>query len=174
MPMTVNGIGTMYYGRRNDSSYQGECRQCRQPATLRSYDTGHYFVVLFIPLIPLGKKRIIDECSRCQRHWVAKQGDYEVAQRKTIAAALEAYQDEPSAEKALQLHATLLGYGEHTQAAKFRAEATEAYPENGEFFGGLAAQLEQAARRRPVRVTRRRGNCGRTCSLSAWRWPTAG
>ncbi len=68
MPMTINGIGTHYYGRRNLQSRPGVCGPCGREVMLRSYETRLWFVVLFIPIIPLGRKQIIDECSRCSRH----------------------------------------------------------------------------------------------------------
>jgi (1->4)-alpha-D-glucan 1-alpha-D-glucosylmutase len=38
--------------------------------TLSTHDTILWFVFLMIPLIPLGRKRIIEQCKKCQRHHV--------------------------------------------------------------------------------------------------------
>ena len=62
MPTTYNGIGTHYYGKRNLEVENAQCEFCDNYGALESYETGLYFVVLFIPLIPLGRKQILDQC----------------------------------------------------------------------------------------------------------------
>ena len=57
MPSTVNGIGTWYYGKDNLVTRNDRCEFCGNYGELKSYDTTLYFVVVFIPLIPLGRKR---------------------------------------------------------------------------------------------------------------------
>jgi tetratricopeptide (TPR) repeat protein len=70
MPTTVNGIGTHYYGQRNLRIHQGQCENCGRVVTLRDYETRLCFVILLIPIIPLGRKQVINECPRCRRHRV--------------------------------------------------------------------------------------------------------
>ncbi|MCF6175130.1 MAG: tetratricopeptide repeat protein [Victivallaceae bacterium] len=68
MPSTINGIGTNYVGKKNVEKYHGVCEQCGYQGELSSYETGYWFVVLFIPIIPLGKKKILDYCPSCRTH----------------------------------------------------------------------------------------------------------
>ena len=68
MPSVVNGIGTWYYGKKNLCQYSGSCEFCGCEGELLSYDTTLYFTFVFIPVIPLGKKRIMSQCPNCQRH----------------------------------------------------------------------------------------------------------
>ena len=68
MPYTLNGIGTRYYGRRNASQANGTCQSCNRWAALSSYDTRECFCVLFIPVIPLRRFRIQNDCASCRRH----------------------------------------------------------------------------------------------------------
>src|SRR4051812_16732236 len=58
MPFIINGIGTWYYGKRHIHTYDGTCQFCGQVGPLASYDTTLFFVVVFLPVIPLGRKRI--------------------------------------------------------------------------------------------------------------------
>src|SRR5256885_16592503 len=95
MPQTVNGIGTHYWGKKNVSSYQGQCRSCKHIASLTSYDTRLYVVVLFIPIIPLGRKRIIDQCGRCTRHYAIAHKEWQVANQRS-AATLASYRKSPA------------------------------------------------------------------------------
>jgi hypothetical protein len=144
MPTTVNGIGTRYYGKRNRSVRTAACRSCNRVANLESYDTRLWFVVIFIPIIPLGRKRVIDACPICTRHFVASADAYEQARQLQVSAAQDQFRREPSPPAALQVHATLLGFHEREQAAKFRQTVRERFPADAELVAGLAAQLEHA------------------------------
>ena len=64
MPYTVNGIGTTYYGKKNLKSYQGRCEFCKRDGATQEYETIHWFVVVYVPIIPLGRKQIL-KLSNC-------------------------------------------------------------------------------------------------------------
>ncbi|MCP4215375.1 MAG: hypothetical protein GY765_12005 [bacterium] len=68
MPYTYNGIGTIYYGSKNYREYQGACSYCGFNGKMESYETMYFFVVLFIPVIPLGRRQILDNCPSCSHH----------------------------------------------------------------------------------------------------------
>ena len=57
MPSRVNGIGTWYWGRNNIIARNAKCEFCGNAARLTSYDTTLFFTLLFVPLIPLRRKR---------------------------------------------------------------------------------------------------------------------
>src|SRR5262249_3156437 len=99
MPSTVNGCGTWYYGKRNLQQYQGECRACKRTTTLTSYDPTLWVVVVMIPIIPLGKKRIVEQCSSCTRHVAMPLKDYEMAAGRVTALGAE-YRKNPTDPKA--------------------------------------------------------------------------
>ena len=88
MPTTINGIGTQYYGRRNPRVYEGVCDSCQRHVTLTDYETGYFFVVIFIPIIPLGKKQIIGECSSCRRHRVMPLREWERVREESLETGL--------------------------------------------------------------------------------------
>src|SRR6516162_8985803 len=123
MPSTVNGIGTTYYGTKNLSVRTGTCEFCRRVVNLRSYDTRLWFVVVFIPVIPLGRKRIFDQCPVCTKHRAMKANDYDDLKRARIVEVTEQFQADPSAQNALAAHATILQFREFDQADKFRKAA---------------------------------------------------
>src|SRR5688572_19503701 len=110
MPQAINGCGTWYYGKKNVQQYQGVCRTCKNHATLTSYDTRLYVVVLMIPIIPLGRRRIIEECSACTYHGAMPLADWQRAQKRadeTIAA----YRAKPTdAELAKEALGAVAGY----------------------------------------------------------------
>ncbi|NLL04395.1 MAG: hypothetical protein GX270_01085 [Clostridiaceae bacterium] len=84
MPYTFNGIGSWYYGKKNEHTHQGTCEFCGNSAKLSSYDTTKFFVFLFIPIIPLGEKRVIDQCSCCKKHRVVGLKEWEKHLKETV------------------------------------------------------------------------------------------
>ena len=89
MPTTYNGIGTHYYGKRNLEKEQGQCEFCQNYGELESYETGLYFVVLFIPLIPLGKKQILDQCTVCTQHRAMPLSEWMEFKENTIQSSTD-------------------------------------------------------------------------------------
>ena len=89
MPSSVNGIGTTYYGKRNLETETGTCEFCNREATLSTYETTHFFIVVFIPIIPLGKKQIIDDCSSCRRHRVTSAAEWQAVREEAIEKSTE-------------------------------------------------------------------------------------
>ncbi len=150
MPATYNGVGTLYYGKRNRSVRIAPCRSCGRVAHLESYDTRLWFVIIFIPVLPLGRKRIIDACPACTRHFVAGADEYEQARQLQVSAAQEEYRRSPSPLTALKLHGTLLAFHEIEQAESLRQSARQKFPTDGEMLVGMAAQLGQAAVYEPM------------------------
>jgi len=117
MPTTINGIGTHYYGKQNFRSYPGRCNSCGAETMLEDYETRLWFVVLFIPLIPLGKKQILAKCPRCSRHYAPTTDQWQQVQTQTIERDLAAVSEDPnSVGGMLQLFGTLTGFKRHEEA----------------------------------------------------------
>src|SRR5438552_3467829 len=111
MPSTVNGIGTWYWGKTNILTRNDRCEFCGQYRQLTSYDTTLYFVVLFLPVIPLGRKHIIDECPGCRRHRAASLKKWEAQKTKSLMDALELWQaDRANSEKAKKAAGVTLAF----------------------------------------------------------------
>lgn len=146
MPTTVNGIGTHYYGNRNRQIRKGQCRSCGHYGDLASYDTRLWFVVIFIPVIPLGRKRILDECPHCRRHYVAKADEFAIASQLNVSEGKEKYLSDPTPESALEAHGRMLGFHQHTEADDFRKEALARFPRDAGLRAGLASHLDQMGR----------------------------
>lgn len=101
MPFVVNGIGTWYYGKRRIHNARQTCEFCSRYTTLESYDTTLFFVVAFIPVLPLGQKRILRQCAACQKHRVLSRSQWEAAKARDCAAVLEQLERDPNDRGAL-------------------------------------------------------------------------
>lgn len=101
MPSTINGIGTWYYGKDNVFSYTDYCPHCNRYVTLSFYDTREWIVVLFIPVIPLGRKRIFDSCPACSKHRQMSLKKYLQAKESDYLEADQKFQENPDDPDAL-------------------------------------------------------------------------
>ena len=102
MPFTYNGIGTMYYGKKNVHDLRSTCNECNNYGLLSSYDTTCYFTFLYIPIIPLGKYRILEDCQYCRKHRYFKLSEWENLRRedmKEISHRLKESPDDPEVIK---------------------------------------------------------------------------
>jgi tetratricopeptide (TPR) repeat protein len=143
MPSTVNGIGTHYYGRKNVTVRSAQCKSCQRVGNLESYDTRLFFVVVFIPVIPLGRKRIIDHCRACTRHYALSADQYEQSKQLNTSGSLEKFRRQPSPDAAIEAHGQLLGFHEMEQAAEFRKSALKRYPDHAGLRSAMASQLQE-------------------------------
>src|SRR5260370_28729046 len=95
MPTVINGIGTWYYGKKRILTRKSTCEFCNRIVELESFDTTCFFVVAFIPLIPLAKNRIRDKCAACRKHRVIGLKKWEQAKANDIAALMAKLQEDP-------------------------------------------------------------------------------
>src|SRR5439155_9814803 len=140
MPSTVNGIGTWYYGKDNLVTRKDRCQFCGNFVELKSYDTTLYFVVLFIPIIPLGRKRILDECPSCRRHRAAKLSDWEKKKGEVILRATEAWQaDRADKQKAIDAIGSTIAFHDVESFRHLAGVVGEAFKRDADaqiFLGG--------------------------------------
>jgi len=145
MPSTVNGIGTHYYGKKNLSVRTGACEFCRRVVNLRSYDTRLWFVIVFVPVIPLGRKRVLDQCPSCTKHRVMSARDYADLRQQQISESMDRFAAEPSPQAALAAHATILAFRDFERAAELRKDALSRFPNHVGMLAGMASHLEQVS-----------------------------
>ena len=127
MPSTLNGVGTRYYGKKNVHARDDDCEHCGVYNELKSFDTTIYFVVLFIPLVPLGKKRIVDLCSSCKRHYAIDLKDWEQQRKDSIQEVAAAFEsDRHSVDKALELLKTTASFIDKDSFLRYAADIENA------------------------------------------------
>jgi hypothetical protein len=59
--------GIRHYGKGNLSTRYGVCDACGTPGHLTSYDTARFLHLYWIPLIPTGHVKVIDQCPHCNQ-----------------------------------------------------------------------------------------------------------
>src|SRR5207302_1750703 len=102
MPTLINGCGTWYYGKRRIHRVKSSCSSCQSFAELESYDTTLYFVVVMVPVLPLGQKRILESCPRCQRHRIVGLKQWEASKAAAFNSILEKLKSNPDDRETIQ------------------------------------------------------------------------
>lgn len=148
MPSTINGIGTTYFGKRNRRQFDGVCQYCHQAGRLENYETWLVFSVVFIPVVPLGKKQVLNYCSRCTRHNVVDYSKWQQMQNEAVeAAAAELARTSHDPDAAIRMHATYDAYQMHDDAARFADAMQALYGDLARVQFYLAAWHERAGRK---------------------------
>ena len=84
---------------------------------LQNYETRLWFTVVFIPLIPLQKKQILNYCPVCSRHYAPSATEWAKVQDNSIGEATQQLTSNPnSIEAGLKLFNTLAGFRKNEQA----------------------------------------------------------
>ncbi len=144
MPTTINGIGTHYYFKKNLVSQSGFCDSCHSQAILSDYETGLWFCVIFIPVIPLGRKMIIGECNLCAMHRVMPLKEWEVAKEAAIGQSLESLSESSADPKAaLELLGTYTAFNQFDEANQLATAISASHPDDYDVQMALAAWHER-------------------------------
>lgn len=119
MPTTINGIGTRYAGRSNVEITQGQCEHCHSMTSLETYETRLWFCFLYIPLIPLGRKQILDYCQTCTWHRAINWSEWDRIRSEAISESASLLRDQQeSPEAGLQMLGTLIGFRKRDEATR--------------------------------------------------------
>lgn len=142
MPTTYNGVGTHYYGKKNLHKRNAPCPHCGQQVELTSYDTRLWVVFIFIPIFPLGRKRILDQCPACTRHFAVEAEKWETAKQLELSGAQDKYRSSQSADDAIALHQQFMNFHQFEPAAEFRTEMKAKFADNAKVHAYLGSVLE--------------------------------
>jgi tetratricopeptide (TPR) repeat protein len=130
MPTRVNGIGTGYYGKGNLQSFDGVCEHCHRTTKLQNYETRLWFSIFFIPVIPLARKQILNQCPVCTWHRAVPFAEWERVRDSAVgdsAAKWDENRDDPDA--ALEMHSTLVAFHKRGDAERLAALLLERFPD---------------------------------------------
>ncbi|MEL6104983.1 MAG: hypothetical protein AAFU85_03050 [Planctomycetota bacterium] len=149
MPTTINGIGTQYYGRKNVRQYHGHCESCNRSGTLVDYETGYYFVVLFIPIIPLGRKQILNDCSICRRHRVVPLKEWERIREESLESGLsELAENMEDPSTAIELLGRMTVFNRLDEAMDLAAATANQHADDYDTQLALGSWYEQQGQRK--------------------------
>jgi tetratricopeptide (TPR) repeat protein len=139
MPTVYNGVGTWYYGKRNFYQRPGTCPYCHKDVILSSYDTSKFFVFLFVPIIPLGKKRIIDCCPSCRKLRLMPLKQWQMEKDKELSESKGNYEKQPKDPSAArELIERLVAFQQEQEFQEIADGVRQNFSNNAEVLNLLA------------------------------------
>lgn len=133
----VWGEGT--YSKRNVRKVNGECESCHFVGPLSHYDGTRFFTLYWLPIIPMGSKRIFDECPKCGNGRAMSTRQWQKLVTDELNPAIEQFvaapTDRAAAERSLQAAVVLADTDRFTEVAL----AIEQH------YGGDASMLRRLA-----------------------------
>ncbi|MCB1032722.1 MAG: hypothetical protein KDD47_02680, partial [Acidobacteria bacterium] len=158
MTFTLNGFGTSYWGKARRTVRRGRCEQCGNVADLSSYDTTKYAVALFLPIVPLSKVRVFDDCPRCRRHRLIKLKEWNRLKEESVGKALADFRASPeSAEAAAEALRAAVGYDDETAFLEVSREVLRHHGGKAELVTMMAGGLEEFGHAEQAEAALRRG-----------------
>ena len=144
MPSTVNGVGTHYYGKQNREVNAGVCQHCHQQVELQNYETRLWFCVIFIPVIPLGRKQILDYCPACTMHTAIPFADWEAMRNEAIGESADELRDnKDDPEAGLKMLGTLAAFHKTDGATKLARMLRDQHSDHAMVQFSAGGWLEQ-------------------------------
>jgi len=153
MPTTVNGVGTRYYGQKNLKTATSTCDNCGHRGALKSYETTLWFVVFFVPLIPLGRKQVIDYCPKCTHPRAGAAGEWqEIRATVTEESVRRMKEDADNPETAMQMLANLEQLNDVDEGAKLAGFMATKFAQDAETQLFLGSFYERHGRDREAKA----------------------
>jgi tetratricopeptide (TPR) repeat protein len=106
-------FGKNFYGKTNVVSHYADCTSCRKQSVLSSYTTENCLHVFNLPVLPLGRIHITDECPYCGHYTAISHRTYRKTRKKDLAVMMEAFTaDADNPDSTLNGLQTLMVYNE--------------------------------------------------------------
>ncbi len=83
-----------FFGKKNIASRFSDCVQCRRLSFFNSYDTVKFLVGGKLPLLPLGRFRILEECPHCGHRAVATHRKYEHERKRSLDGMMAEFSED--------------------------------------------------------------------------------
>lgn len=145
MPATINGIGTTYLGKKDLHQHPGVCEKCSRHVQLEDYETRLWFTIVFIPVLPLARRQIVNSCPACTYHYAFAMAEWERISRESAAEGARKMAENPTdAEAALEQLWTLISLNKHAEAKELAAQLAGRFGENVDVQLSLGAWWEMS------------------------------
>lgn len=111
----LNIINREYFGKRDISSHFSRCESCHHLTLLSSYSTTRFVKIMNVYFLPVGRFRMIDECSHCGFRGTVTLRKYVRERERNLALMMDGFASEADnpGNCAHALH-TLMVYDQHT------------------------------------------------------------
>src|SRR5262245_6990437 len=100
MILVPSPIWVMYYRKRNVNRFRRHCQECGRETEHLSFEGSKFLVFCLVPVLPLGRKQVLDYCVLCTTHREMSIVDWERLQHQSLrtqSAVVEQSPNDPAA-----------------------------------------------------------------------------
>ena len=143
MPVTVNGIGTRYVGKKKLRTHVGQCEACHKSLKLQDYEARLWICVLYVPIVPLWRKQVTRYCPACTHHGTMDLRQWQEASRERIEEGYARVSEDPNdPDAAMELLYLLEMFGRREEATQLAGEMKQIFHDSAEVQLNLGARYE--------------------------------
>lgn len=121
--------GERYIGRKNHVHVHSSCKNCDYHGPMNCYHTTNYFTIYFLPVSPLGVRRVFNECPKCKNGLILDKKQYNQLVETEMPQALQQARQDPANPQAIE---RVLGLSYTLQDQDAFAEAIVLYETHGQ------------------------------------------
>src|SRR5690348_11921720 len=94
--MILVTIGVTFYRKRNVYRFHRHCQKCGRETEHLNFEGSQFLVVYLVPILPLGRKQVLDYCVLCTTHHVMSIVDWERLQHESLGAQSAVVEQSPN------------------------------------------------------------------------------
>lgn len=135
--MIIYGWG--YYNRRDHSLVRTGCQSCGHQGYHKSYTSSRFISLYFVPIIPIGRQKIVSECPNCKEALGMSFSKWNKLNKKDLPNALSTYEASPTnVEAAKELMGLIYSTQNREALAKVGPQIERAFEKDEETLSMLA------------------------------------
>ncbi|MFC1462525.1 tetratricopeptide repeat protein [Verrucomicrobiota bacterium] len=144
-------FGVAHYGKGNRVDRHDNCEHCGVFGRLSSYDAGAFFTIYWIPLLPLGRKRVIDSCPSCKKRREIGLGKYQKMKKQELGEAVANMKSRPDdADKAIEGVQAFIRHNDFVNFEAMAAVLGKKHANNAKVMNTLGSAYEYMGRLDPA------------------------
>ncbi len=135
--MIIYGWG--HFNRRQHSLIRSGCDSCGHRGYKRSFTSSRFISLYFIPIIPIGKQKIVSECPNCKNALGLSYGKWKKLKKCDLADAISNYSSNPTdTEAAEKLLALVVSTQDRETLRNVAPQIRAAFKQNEQILSMLA------------------------------------
>lgn len=131
--------GTRTLGKKDEKKRYMKCPHCGKFTKMASYTARKWFTLYFIPIIPLAKKRVEQQCPSCDLGYQHDFKDWERNKARNIEKLTNGAFNMDVLDDAISIHQIAELYGSDEQANSIASKIEEQYRDNDSLQSYLAS-----------------------------------
>lgn len=139
MGNAADAFKVVNYGKKDYHQFITTCKKCGKISSIQNYTSSNFMSVATVPLLPLGKIRVMDECSNCGWFKTLKFSEWAQQKKEKLANIARKYRkDKGNSDVLMKGIETAIEYQDEDVFQKFVKLFSATRSSNAELIGMVA------------------------------------